>query len=83
MQSYRTSKPNLSISHCPPVPLTGCQGLGLSGGHFVDAALLVDEAAFNHLEVQVARHLCDQQHADQLTCTGETDKSVLPFPDRL
>lgn len=46
--------------------LTGRKSLSLGGGHFVDAAFLVDEAALNHFEVQVARHLCDQQHAHKL-----------------
>lgn len=33
----------------------------------MDFAFLVDVAALNHFEFQVASHLCDQQHADQLT----------------
>lgn len=48
-------------------PLTGGQSLSLSGGHFVDAALLVDKAALDYFEVQVTCHLCDQQHAHKLT----------------
>lgn len=55
------------MEHNPKMSLTGCQCFRLSGGHFVDAALLVDEAALDHFEVQVTRHLCDQQHTDQLT----------------
>lgn len=47
--------------------LTGCQCFCLSRGHFVDAALFIDEASLDHFEVQVTRHLCDEQHTDQLT----------------
>lgn len=57
--------------------LTGCQSFSLSGGHFVDAALFVDEAALNHFEVQVTRHLCDQQHTDQLTYECEKDTIII------
>lgn len=59
------SSPPLNTEH--QGPLTGGQRLSLGGGYFVDAALLVDEAALDHFEVQVARHLCDQQHAHKLT----------------
>lgn len=41
----------------------------------MDFGLLVHKTAFNHFEIQVASHLCDQQHADQLTC----NKGILSF----
>lgn len=46
---------------------TGREGLRFSGGDFVDFASFVDVAALHHLKLQVTGHLCDEEHADQLT----------------
>ena len=69
----------LSLRGCclGTVLLTGGEGLGLSGRHLVDAALLVDEAALDHLEVQVACHLGNEQHAHQLACPGRNHGVLL------
>lgn len=50
--------------------LTGGQSFCLSGRNFVDLPSLVDEAALDHLEVQVTSDFCVEQHLYQLTCRG-------------